>query len=392
VSAITDAVVNSAVATQERQSMDRPLSSSFSGLLGPCLSGLSLLLLILWLAAGTLSAQPQTPQPLADKAPEQTLTPVTISKPQQRTLMPKLRVNGEIKAIRTVTIRAQREGLITEKHVTLGQSIDAEGLLAEMDPRDLEAQYNAAQASVNQQKDELAAAKRLGKQKLVGQTRLNEARAAYTQATAQLAQIGIERQLRQITAPFPGVIDAEFIEMGDFVQANAPLFRLVDLSDYRAWGEIAEADLHRVFVGQAAEINLKTGKSISQLLGNVIYVAKTPEPNTRTYRFEIQLTSRENLLITPGQAARIDLISSPVQAFLISPALLHLNNAGQLGIKTLTTTQHVGFVPIEIIKADPQGLWIQGLTPETDVITIGQGYVGIGEAVRATASTSITAP
>lgn len=351
--------------------------------LGPSVSVGILILMVLWLLGGTLKSQPSDAAELTQESNTRPLTQVTIALPAVQTLTPSLRVYGQTQAHQHITLRAQREGTITKKNIALGQQVDINTLLAEIDPRDLAAQQTAAEAELAQQKSELEAAKRLQKQKLVGQTRLNEARAAFTLAAANLAQIKSERQLRKITAPFSGRIDEELVDIGDFVQTGTALFRLVDLSQIRVIGEVAEADLHRIFVGQSARITLNATPQTQQdkrLEGTVIHVAKEPQLNTRTYRFEIQLDA-PNTIPALGMSTTIELIDSPRPAFLISPALLHLNNHGQLGVKTVDAQGEVSFKAIEIIKASTDGIWVSGLSDKEPVITIGQGYVRVGDTV-----------
>lgn len=358
--------------------------------LGPGLSAIILIAMVLWLVTGTLKSQPNTAAALKPAETTRPLTPVTVSQPKKQLITPNLTVYGLVTANKQVTIKAQREGAITKKTIQLGQSVAANTLLAEIDPRDLDAQLTAAEADLARQKSELQAAKRLQKQKLVGQTRLDEANAAFTQASARIAQIKSEQSLRKVEAPFSGFIDALFIEVGEFVQIGAPLFRLVDLTDIAIIGEIAEADLHRIFVGQTAQVTLNAKNSLTKgipndqpITGRVTHVSKIPQATTRTYPFEISVDA-PSALPALGLSATIDLIAPPQPAFLISPALLQLNDQGVLGVKTIDTHDRVTFKAIEILKAESDGLWISGLSETERVITIGQGYVHIGEKVRAT--------
>jgi multidrug efflux system membrane fusion protein len=359
--------------------------------------------IIVWLMGGSVYSQPDTPGALHTEGSHRSLTPVTVMLPKTRPLNPTLQVTGETFAERHVTLRAQREGVIEQIHTKVGELVVTETVLATLDPRDLDAQARAAAAELSRQKNEHDAAKRLQKQKLVGQTRLDETWAAYTRAAAELARIDTERRLRKISAPFSGTIDKINIEIGDFVQLGTPLFRLIDLSDIRVSAEIAEADLHRVFVGQTATIRLHNAavavlrhKSTGlpdqakhanngqhALSATVVHIAKVPQSSTRTYRIEIAPTQTAPDIppIALGMTASVTLFSAEIPAFLISPAIVHLNEEGRMGVKTVDQNQRVQFQPIELITADHAGLWVSGLSADTPVITVGQGYVRLGEKV-----------
>ena len=78
----------------------------------------------------------------------------------------------------------------------------------------------------------------------------------------------------------------------------------------------------------------------------------------------------------------------------ISPALLTLNNAGELGVFIVDDLQTARFVPINIERSETDGVWVSGLPETADVITVGQGYVRDGqpvESARAIAETAVAA-
>ena len=59
-----------------------------------------------------------------------------------------------------------------------------------------------------------------------------------------------------------------------------------------------------------------------------------------------------------------------------------LELAGVLGVKTLEAGNTVGFHPIRILESVPGGVWIDGLPEQVTLITVGQEFVAVGQAVR----------
>ena len=49
----------------------------------------------------------------------------------------------------------------------------------------------------------------------------------------------------------------------------------------------------------------------------------------------------------------------------------------------------VVFTPIEIERAQTDGIWVSGLPDTADIITIGQGYVNNGEVVNPLSETQL---
>ncbi len=63
-------------------------------------------------------------------------------------------------------------------------------------------------------------------------------------------------------------------------------------------------------------------------------------------------------------------------------AMLALDAEGNLGVKTLVDNI-VHFVPIQLVKAEQDGVWLTGLGDRVDIVTRGQGFVRDGDRVIA---------
>jgi multidrug efflux system membrane fusion protein len=82
-------------------------------------------------------------------------------------------------------------------------------------------------------------------------------------------------------------------------------------------------------------------------------------------------------------SATIRIPSDDVDAYKVSPALLSLDDAGVLGIKSVDEEGLVRFHPVEILKSERDGLWLGGLPPALRLITVGQAFVRPGDRVEA---------
>ena len=69
-------------------------------------------------------------------------------------------------------------------------------------------------------------------------------------------------------------------------------------------------------------------------------------------------------------------------AHRVSPAVLALDDNGNLGVKTLAEDNTVAFREIKIVKTESNGAWVTGLPNEVTLITLGQGFVNPGEEVE----------
>jgi multidrug efflux system membrane fusion protein len=71
-----------------------------------------------------------------------------------------------------------------------------------------------------------------------------------------------------------------------------------------------------------------------------------------------------------------------VEAHKISPAILALDERGQLGVRIVDQSRRVRFVPVKIIADGPDGVWVTGLPKQVTIITVGQDYVSEGDLVN----------
>ncbi|GAL06715.1 membrane-fusion protein [Photobacterium aphoticum] len=61
--------------------------------------------------------------------------------------------------------------------------------------------------------------------------------------------------------------------------------------------------------------------------------------------------------------------------------MLALDEAGNLGIKTIVDNDKVKFIPIAVVKVEPDGVWLGDTPNPVEVITVGQGFVRDGDTV-----------
>ena len=69
-------------------------------------------------------------------------------------------------------------------------------------------------------------------------------------------------------------------------------------------------------------------------------------------------------------------------AHLLPQSVLTLDDEGVLGIRTVEDSK-VAFYPVTILQDTREGVWVTGLPPTVDVITVGQEYVQVGQTVDA---------
>jgi multidrug efflux system membrane fusion protein len=278
-----------------------------------------------------------------------------------------------------VGIRAETRGRVAAIGAERGERVEAGDVLLRLDERDRREVLAEARALVKQREMEYAGRKQLRGNGYVSETQLAEAEAAVAQARAELRRAELDLDYMVVEAPFAGTILERDVEVGDFVEPGDPLLTFVDNTTLIVTASVAEQDVGAIEPGQRASAKLITGQNVT---GRLRYVSPVADPATRTFTLEMELPNPDGRLPS-GVTAELSLPVGEVMAQRVSPALLTLDDDGKLGLKVVDENGNARFVPTEIVKTAPNGVWLTGLPSDATIITVGQGFVRDGEPVEA---------
>ena len=104
----------------------------------------------------------------------------------------------------------------------------------------------------------------------------------------------------------------------------------------------------------------------------------------RRVRFgvELEIDNSDGALRVGGTAV-LNIPAEEVMAHRVSPSLLTLDDAGNVGVKLINEKGLVEFVVADIALSTNNGVWLAGLPESATIITVGQGYVANGASVDA---------
>lgn len=286
-------------------------------------------------------------------------------------------VFGHTEANRTVNLAAENDGRIAEILVENGTRVAGGDPIARLAINDLQAQVDQAQALLEQRRIEYNAASALSQNGYSARTQVATARANLNAAQALLAQWQDQLAKTEITAPFAGVINGQYVELGSYVRAGDTIATLIDLDPIVIAVHVTERQVGRVQVGAIAQATLVTGEAVD---GIVRYVSAMADPATRTYPIEIEVAN-DGFAIVDGMTADVSIPGRQIMAHLISPAVIALADDGTIGVRTVDEANVVRFVPITLLTDTTDGLWVAGMPERVRLITVGQEYVSEGQRV-----------
>lgn len=287
-------------------------------------------------------------------------------------------LRGKTKNKRTVDVKAETSGRIVERPVERGSHVEKGDVLCRISMEDRYAALTEAKEAVNQARIEYEGSLRLKERGFQSETAIAQAKAKLAATQANLERSELEIQRTQIRAPFDGVVEDVHQEVGDYVAPGGTCVTVVDLDPMLLIGQVAEKDVPRLKVDLPVEGVLSDGRVVE---GPVTFIGQQSDPATRTYPVEIQIANPDYSLRS-GLTTEIRIPVREVMAQKISPALFALDDAGNIGVRTVNDQGRVEFHNVEIVRDAPDGVWVSGLPELTTLITVGQELVVPGELVE----------
>jgi multidrug efflux system membrane fusion protein len=286
-------------------------------------------------------------------------------------------ISGKTAANRSVELKSEIRSKVKAIHKQKGERVKKGDLIIELDARDWPARVAQSKASLRQYSLEYKSAQKLLNKGLYNEAQLAQAETALANARADLTNAQLNLTASRVTAPFDGIVDQRYVELGDYVKESSEIVKVLDFSPYLVTGHVAEKDASFINMGDAAKAILVTGDTVT---GSIRFIAAEADAQTRTFPIEMEIANPTGAM-TSGLTAKIEIPQPKQFAHEISPALLILNDQGHLGLKGLTPDNKVIFHAIDILKAENTGIWITGLEEDAQIITVGQGFVEYGEEV-----------
>ena len=283
-------------------------------------SFITLVLAFLWMLSGMLADEEFE---VKAKTQLETISSVTVLNSSALEKAKKIKVSGTTEADKLIKIRAEASGTVVSRPVKQGQFVKKDQLICQL--------YNAGRTSYP-----------------------------------------------KVKAPFDGYLETFSVKEGDYLNTGAVCATIIDPDRMRLIGEVSEKEINFVKVGAKAVAELISGKEVE---GVVSFVSTSANKGTRTFRVEIDVKNSDRS-IRDGVSAQIAIEGDTILAHKISPSILMLGEAGELGIRTVNEVDQVEFKKIEILEDSMEGIWITGLPKNTRIITIGQEYVFQGQTVN----------
>ena len=273
-------------------------------------------------------------------------------------------IKGFAEADKKVELKSETSGKVTALPIQQGSFVRKGDVICSLFVAEKESFFKKAQL-------EFKSAEKLFDEGLYSSNQLQNIKSNFERAKLELDNASIK-------APFDGIVDRIAIDEGDFLTRGSTCATLLDLDPMILAGEISESDLMNISKGSPALIETIDGNKFN---GKISYIASSANPVTHTFRIEVKVENKQNL-IKDGASAKIFISGKEQLANLVPLSILRLDDQGNLGVRLISSQGTVEFKKIDLIQDTKNGVWVSGLPSSSKIITVGQDYVNDGEKVN----------
>jgi len=233
---------------------------------------------------------------------------------------------GTLKARKTIRIFNQEEGSLTALPFYEGDKVSKGDILLKIDDHLLQAQFDKAQATLEQAQQDLKRLQKLRKKRLVADDEVNRAKTALNVAEAEQRLLSTRLGYTSLAAPVDGIISERHAEIGDVAPRHSHLLTLIDTRTLIT--EVAVSDLLIASLEVGTQVDVSIDALPKQTFtGRILRIHPTLNPSTRNGIVEIILDPAPSDA-RPGQFCRVSLLSKTTNRLLIPFRALRQDNKG----------------------------------------------------------------
>ncbi|MEY3001346.1 MAG: hypothetical protein RL648_1560 [Verrucomicrobiota bacterium] len=334
-------------------------------------------------------------------------------------------LSGSLRAASDFTVSAKVAGRVAVLEADIAAEVGDGGLLGQLDSEPFQLAYREAEgeAGVAQANLRAAAARaELAERELNRRRQLKErgflsddqfeeaeaqfiaataarevAAAQVARATASLEAAEVNLRYTQIRAEWSGGeptrhVAERYVDEGDRVAVNDPLFRMVSLDPLLAEVFITEADFARLQVGDVVLLQADAYPE-REFAGEVVRIAPVFSERSRQVRVEIEVPN-PGALLRPGMFVRASLVleTQPAAQLVPEEALVRRNGGNGLFLVEPGTAL-ARWVPVQTGILQDGRLEIVSPVISGEVVVLGQQLIRDGSKVAARErSSAVTRP
>jgi membrane fusion protein (multidrug efflux system) len=228
----------------------------------------------------------------------------------------KISVTGTLMAGESAMLSSQIAGMITSIHFKEGEYVSKGQLLVKLDDRQWVAQRQKLAAQLQTAKKNLSRQEELLKIQGVSQVEVDNAALEVATLEADQQELEVRIDYALIRAPFSGKIGLRSVSPGSYLQAGAPVARLVQLNPLKLEFSVPERYASQIKNNQLAHFTLAGREEDYE--GKIYATEPVINESTRALRIRARVPNTKGNLIA-GSFAEVTLTLDSIPNALLLP-------------------------------------------------------------------------
>jgi len=231
--------------------------------------------------------------------------------------------HGSVRADQNALVYTATGGEVRRIVVQQGQSVRKGQVIVDIDTEGLQQNVKQAESNVQLARTVFERQAKLWEQKIGSEVQYLEAKSRKESGEAQLAALKDQFRNAQVIAPFDGVVDEIFSNLGDMATPMQPVARVVALGKSSIEVDLAEDLLAKVKLGDPVEVVLpETGETVEATIDQI---GQYINPNNRSFKVSLRMENGSKL--RPNQLANVRIRDLDVKDALVVPSRLVMENS-----------------------------------------------------------------
>jgi len=226
----------------------------------------------------------------------------------------KIELQGAVDTDQNILINSETPGVIRNIHVREGQKVSKGQTLITIDAEILNSNINELNTSLEMANYMFDKQTKLNAQGLGTEIELEQAKRQKRSLESKLKTLQSQRGKSVVKAPFSGVIDEVFANLGEMASPQAPLIRLVNNKNIKITASVSETHLAHIKMGTSVDVIFPNFNDTT-ITSKITYIGNYIDPVNRTFRVHVEL--KNNTIFLPNQIAKIKITDTDLTKALV---------------------------------------------------------------------------
>ena len=312
--------------------------------------------------------------------PEVKAVPVEVETIGRRDIEASYAGTASLEAPQEAQVVAKTSGVLFKLMVEEGDFVKAGQVVAQIDPERARLEVQRTYAALRKLQAEYKRSTELFERKLVAADAherlrydVDSQRAAHNLAKLELSHTNVE-------APISGVVAQRMVKLGNLIQLNQAMFRIVNTEHLEAVLNVPERELQTLSAGLSVTLMVDALPG-QRFVGEIDRVSPVIDPTTGTFRVTTEFTDISGRL-KPGMFGRIGVVYERKAGVLSVPRVALLEEASEPAVYTVQDDKVVR-TPVQLGYINGEFAEVTGGLNEGDqVVTAGKVAVRDGSKVE----------